>query len=270
MGAIALAGAGRADAITKLASLEKRRGPRRPEAIFEAWSNAEGLNNGGNVSPETLASLRSSVLSLQNDLPPEMQHALAFSGWQTLPHEQLLPLVRKLGRESLGGTQVRYDTLQKWCEAAPDECSAAIIDLYLEAPPRPYNAVILLMPESEHAELDAVLAGQLRGVAAHTGTLESNSVAAMLLRTGSRKLVPAVNAVLAQARLKRKTRLAKQTPARQGLICLAAFFASLRSRRQSVSIRNYSRQRIDAAPDYCDHCTIIVIPTTNFPEHSER
>jgi hypothetical protein len=182
-----------------LASLEKRTGPQRAEAIFEAWSNAEGLNNSGDVSPETLASLRSSVLALQNDLPPDMQYGLAWSGWRTLPHAQLLPLVRKLARESLKGTQVRYDTLQQWCEAAPDECSAAIVGFYREASPKPYNAIILLLPVSEHAELDDVLARQLHDLAAHTGTLESKSAAAMILRAGSRKLIPEVNEVLGLA-----------------------------------------------------------------------
>jgi hypothetical protein len=182
-----------------LASLEKRSGPQREEAIFEAWSNAEGLNNSGYVPPETLASLRSSVLAVQNDLPPDMQYGLAWSGWRTIPHAQLLPLVRKLARESLKGTQVRYDALQQWCEAAPDECSAAIVDLYLEAPPKPYSAIILLMPESELAELDDVLARQLHDLAAHShGTLEWQSAAAMLLRAGPRKLVPEVNQVLDQ------------------------------------------------------------------------
>jgi hypothetical protein len=179
--------------------LDKRRGPQRGEAIFEAWSNAEGLNNSGDVSPETLASVRSSVLALQNELPAEMQYALAWSGWRTLSHAQLLPLVRKLARDSLNGTQVRYDAVQRWCEAAPDECSAPIVDLYLKASPKPYNAIILLLPESEHAELDDLLARQLHDVAWHSGTLESRSAAAMVLRAGSRKLIPEVNEVLDEA-----------------------------------------------------------------------
>jgi hypothetical protein len=136
---------------------------------------------------------------LQNDLPREMQYALAGSGWRTLPHAQLLPLVRKLGKESLNGTQVRYDALQLWCEAAPEECGAAIVDVYLEAPPKPYNAIILLLPESEHAELDDVLARQLHEGAGNSATQESQSAAAMLLRAGSRKLVPEVNELLDKA-----------------------------------------------------------------------
>jgi hypothetical protein len=179
-----------------LASLEKRPGPQRAEAIFQAWSNAEMLNSSNGVSPETLARLRASVLAFQDDLPPAMQYALAFTGWQTLPHAQLLPLVRKLGKESLNGTQVRYDALQRWCEAAPDECSAAIIDLYLEAPPKPYSAIILLLPEAEHAELDDLLARQLHDGAANSPAQESQSVAAMVLRAGSRQLVPKVTEML--------------------------------------------------------------------------
>ena len=182
-----------------LASLDKRSGPQRAEAIFEAWSNAEGLNNSGDISPERLASMRSSVLAVQDDLPAEMQYQLASSGWRTLPHAQLLPLVRKLARESLNGTQARYGAVQQWCEAAPDECSAAIVDLYLKAAPKPYNAIILLLPESEHAELDDLLARQLHDVAWHSGTLESRSAAAMLLRMGSRKLIPEVNELLDEA-----------------------------------------------------------------------
>ena len=120
------------------------------------------------------------------------------------------------------------------------------------------------MPESEHAELDEVLARQLRGVAAHSGTLESKSVAAMLLRAGSRKLIPEVNEVLDQASFGKEN----SCEARADL--LGTFFGSLQIGGQSVSIRNCSRQRIDAVPNCCERYTIIVIPTTSSQEHSRH
>jgi hypothetical protein len=175
-----------------LASIEHRSGEQRADAIYEAWSNVENLSRTNRVSPETLARLRTSVLAVQNDLSPAVQSQFAWTGRQMLPHAQVLPLVRKLAKESLVSPNVRNDALQHWCEDAPEECNAAIIERYLEGESKPSNVVILLLTESEHSELDEVLRQQLRDPEMLDGSAASESTAALVLRAGSQSLMPQV------------------------------------------------------------------------------
>jgi hypothetical protein len=175
-----------------LASVERRSGEQRADAIYQAWWNAEGLSHTNGVAPETLARLRTSVLAVQNDLSPGVRSQFAWTAWQTLPHTQVLTLVRKLAEESLVSPNGSYDALQHWCEGAPEECNAAIIERYLETEHKPYNAAILLLTESEHSELDDVLRQRLRDPEMVYGSAASQSAAALVLRAGSRNLMPQV------------------------------------------------------------------------------
>jgi hypothetical protein len=179
-----------------LASIQTRTGPKRAAAIYEAWWNAECLKNTGGVSEGTVAQLRMLVLSVRDELPPQLQRQFALTGWQVLPHEQLLPLVRTLGRESLDKPMGTYDYVRLWCEGEPEPCNTAILDAMRNSEPKPYNSAALLLSESEHPELDHWLRERLRDPKMVRWSPDLQTVAALILRAGSRTLLPDVRQFL--------------------------------------------------------------------------
>jgi hypothetical protein len=192
-----------------LAGTARRSGPNRATAIFDAWESAENRNDGGlpaifnpdaqKPEPETLARLRRNVLEVMNDLTTSQLSNLVGGGWSTLPHEQLLPAILKLtdGPATAAADEGVYE---HWCQDWPSDCNAKILktarDSLSEADPRK----ILLLAESEHAELDSELKSGLESCDSLKNSKEKDQVLALVMRVGSRNLVPSVNALLDEMR----------------------------------------------------------------------
>jgi hypothetical protein len=184
-----------------LASLERRTGPERLAAIYEAWNNAERQNTGKPGAPEILARLRADVLASAKDLQPGQQIQFLFSEWPILPHEQLRPMVESLATDRREDADIwRSQAYQLWCQDWPRECSAAIVAEAMRAETKLSWNEVLLLPEAEHQELDAMLEEQLGNTEPPKDWVGQQRMAALVLRAGSRKLRPVVDAYLDRAR----------------------------------------------------------------------
>jgi hypothetical protein len=179
-----------------LESIKRRTGPARVSAIYEAWNNAERQNGGKAEAPEFLVRLRGEVLALAPELEPGQQIQFLYSEWPVLPHNELLPTIEKLANDRRNDvSSLRDQAYDFWCRDWPRECGAAILSEATRAGTQISRIAILLMPEVEHSELDDMLRSRL-GAKDSSTPLDSmvwHQTAALVLRAGSRKLVPAVN-----------------------------------------------------------------------------
>ena len=179
------------------ASIERRSGPQRATAIYQAWYSAGQLNS---TSPEERLRLQSSVLAVAGDLNHAQQVQFVVLAWQTMPHEQLLPLIRTLAKD--GGARAavydNHEVFRLWCEGWPAECNAAILQDIVESNTQIDKNVILLMSEAEHPELDEMLETKLRDPAMARDSFPSQRTAAVILRAGSRNIASAVDSYLDQ------------------------------------------------------------------------
>jgi hypothetical protein len=182
-----------------LASIERRTGAERTAAIYEAWNNAERQNAGKPEMPANLARLRLEVLALGRELGPGQQVQFLYSEWPILPHEQLRPIVESLANNRREDAESsREEAYKLWCEDWPRDCSAAMISDATKPGTRLSRTAILLLSEAEHPELDAMLEAQLRIKESNTPQdwMTAHRMAAVVLRAGSRKLRPEVDAYL--------------------------------------------------------------------------
>ena len=180
-----------------LASSERRSGPQRATAIYQAWYSAGQLNS---TSPEERLRLQSSVLAVTGDLNHAQQVQFVVGAWQTMPREQLLPLIRTLAKD--GGARAavydNHEVFRLWCEGWAAECNAAILQDIVESNTQIDKNVILLMSETEHPELDEMLETKLRDPAMARDSFPSQCAAAVILRAGSRNIASAVDSYLDQ------------------------------------------------------------------------
>jgi hypothetical protein len=184
-----------------LASLERRTGPERLAAIYEAWNNAERQNAGKPETPEILARLRADVLASAKELQPGQQIQFLFSEWPILPHEQLRPVVESLATDRREDAEVWWNqAYQFWCQDWPRQCSAAIIAEAMRAETKLSWNEALLLPEAEHQELDAMLEEQLGNTEPPKDWVGQQRMAALVLRAGSRGLRSAVDTYLDRSR----------------------------------------------------------------------
>jgi hypothetical protein len=176
-----------------LKRISRDSGPNQAAAILEAWQNAENQNAQTGRPPANLTQLRLAVLNVGDQLTPDQKTQFVFSAWRTLPHEQLLPLIRDLASIN------RPDVFRLWCEGWPSECSAAIVSEALTPGTQIGSANVLLMSEAEHPEVDQALREQLANPSLLQDSLRSDQIAALVLRAGSRGLLPAVLDVLTRS-----------------------------------------------------------------------
>ncbi len=183
-----------------VASIERRSGSQRATAIYQVWNDANQLNLTKPLAPEVLSRLQSNVLAVADDLDHAQQAQFVILAWQTMPHEQLLPLIRMLAKDSVThhAGYNNHEAFQLWCEERAEECSAAILQNVLETNAKTDKNVILLMPEAEHPELDKMLETQLKDPATFQDWAQSQRTAAVILRAGSRNIAPAVDTFLDQ------------------------------------------------------------------------
>jgi hypothetical protein len=180
-----------------LQSIERRSGPERAAAIYQAWFTAERQNASKPIEPGILSRLRSEVLSAALGLGPGERVQILYSMWPRQPHGELRFIVVSLAESRRKEDSFYIDEGYKfWCEAWPQECSTAILsDAIHPGTPTSKNAVFL-MAESEHPELDEILSGRLKDPRMLQDSWESQRAAAIILRAGSRKLRPAVDEFL--------------------------------------------------------------------------
>lgn len=180
-----------------LQSIERRSGPERAGAIYQAWFTAERQNASKPVEPGILSRLRSDVLSSALGLGPGERVQILYSMWPRQPHGELRFIVMSLAESRRKEDSFYIDEGYKfWCEAWPQECSTAILsDAIHPGTPTSKNAVFL-MAESEHPELDEILSARLNDPGMLQDSWESQRAAAIILRAGSRKLRPAVDEFL--------------------------------------------------------------------------
>jgi hypothetical protein len=180
-----------------LQSIERRSGPARATAIYQAWFTAERQNASKPVEPEILSLLRSEVLSTALELGPGERVQILYSMWPRQSHGELRPIVVSLAESRRKEDSFHIDEGYKfWCEAWPQECSSAILsDAIHPGTPTSKNAVFL-MAESEHPELDEILSARLKDPGMLQDSWESQRAAAIILRAGSRQLRPAVDEFL--------------------------------------------------------------------------
>lgn len=173
-----------------LARIARGAGPRRSAALYEAWNQMENRGAATGEAPADLPRLRVAVLDVVNELTPDQQTQFLISEWRILPHEELRPLARILGAAH------RFDAEQLWCEDWPAECSAAILADVLLPNTQTTSVEVLLMPEADHPELDAALRKELANPKIRRDSAASIRMAALVLRNGSRELLPDVDETL--------------------------------------------------------------------------
>jgi hypothetical protein len=179
------------------ATIQQRSGTARAAGLYETWNEAERLNATSPLPAERLQQLRNDVLSVASDLSRAQQTQLLVSDWQTMPHDQLLPLILNLSRASPDdmGEYERQQAYQFWCEDWPFDCEAAILADVTTSKINTPVPIILLMRDAERPQLDAMLKQAL----AHPqmdDSAQSQRVAALVLRAGSHNLAPSVDAIL--------------------------------------------------------------------------
>lgn len=178
-------------------TITRRTGPERAAATYLVWFTAERENSFKPVAPETLSRLRDEVLAVAPELAPGGRIQLLTTLWLSEPHWRLKPAVLSLVENRGKADNFALDEAYKfWCEGWPQECSKAVLSDAIHAgTPTSKNAVFLLA-ESEHPELDDVLNAQLKDPGTMQDSWESQRVAAIILRAGSRNLRPAVDEFL--------------------------------------------------------------------------
>ena len=186
-------------------SIARRTGSQRATAIYQAWYDAEFRGNTTPPAPEALSRLRFNVLAVANDLDYAQQLQFVTLAWQTMSREQLFPIIRRLATDTSAphATYRNYYAFKFWCEGWPESCNSAILADVLESRVKTDKNVILLLTEAEHPELDKILERQLNDPATIQDSSQSQRSAALLLRAGSRKLAPSVDALLDELTEKR-------------------------------------------------------------------
>ena len=175
---------------TLLARVARGSGPSQGAALYEAWNEMENRAAANRETPANLPKLRLAVLDAVSELAPDQQIQFLITEWKVLPHEELRPLARSLSAAH------RFDAERLWCEDWPGECSAAILADVLQPNTQTTSIEVLLMPEAEHPELDASLRKELANPKIRQDSAASIRTAALVLRTGSRELLPAVDEAL--------------------------------------------------------------------------
>jgi hypothetical protein len=180
-----------------LSSMERRTGPERTAAIYEAWNNAERQNGQKPSVPQALSQLRSDVLGIAQELTPGNRVQILYSLWPTQPHAQLKPVVLSLVESRSREDRFSLDEGYKfWCEGWPRECSSAILSDAVHPGTLTSKNAVFLVAEAEHPEFDEILSARLKDHEMKLNSWESQRTAAVILRAGSRKLQPAVDEML--------------------------------------------------------------------------
>jgi hypothetical protein len=180
-----------------LASIQLRMGPQRAQAIYQAWNDAMQLNYTSPQPAESLSQLRQQLFNVERELTPSQQLQLVTSSLQSEPHERLLPIIRDLTCSSgPDASSFVHSAFQLWCNEQPAECSAEIFRRASESDPLISQHIIYLMPEAERPEINGMLQEQLANPKFVWGGASSVNLSALVLRAGSKALVPTIDFTL--------------------------------------------------------------------------
>jgi hypothetical protein len=188
-----------------LISIQLRTGPQRATAIYQAWTDAERLNASTPQPSNSLSQLRQEALNVQRELAPYQRLQLVTSSLQTVPHEQLLPIIRDLTNGSgPEAWSLVHSAFELWCKDQLAECSAEIFKRASKFDPVISQHTIFLMPESEHPELDKMLQQKLTDPKIIWQAASGVNFSSFVLRAGSKNLLSSVDAALNQYAKDRK------------------------------------------------------------------
>ncbi|HEY1216901.1 MAG TPA: hypothetical protein VGE93_25020 [Bryobacteraceae bacterium] len=108
------------------ASLPNRLGRPRTDALFVLWKDQEWNHSPRESISPSLAALRGEILSVADDLTPAQQRELISVGWERLPKQDLLPLVKRIALRpadrSPDNERLREMARSRWCEAEASAC----------------------------------------------------------------------------------------------------------------------------------------------------
>ena len=177
-----------------LASLERRSGPERVQAVYTLWDNAERSGMAKRMSRDVLNQLRYELLNSAQLLSPVQKMQFVAQAWNQLPHDHLLPIIKELaGAED---SVYRDRAFELWCKGWASDCNAAILTAALKPGNHIDRNVPLLLQEGEHPELDKILQDSLERGELLQDSFDSQRIAALVLRVGSRNLRSLVDTVL--------------------------------------------------------------------------
>jgi hypothetical protein len=178
-------------------TIARRAGPERAAATYLVWFTAERENSFNPVAPETLSRLGDEVLATAPELTPGNRIQLLTTLWSSEPHWRLKPVVLGLVENRSKTDNFSLDEAYKfWCEGWPRECGATILTEAIRPGTTTSKNAVFLMAKSEHPELDDILNARLKDPEMLYDSWESQRVAAIILRAGSRKLRPSVDEFL--------------------------------------------------------------------------
>ena len=180
-----------------LASIQLRMGPQRAQAIYQAWNDAMQITSTSPQPEESVSRLRQQLFNVERELKPFQQLQLVTASLKSEPHQRLLPIIRDL--TYISGTDawsIVHEAFQLWCKEQLTECSAEILRRASGSDPLISQHEIYLIPEAEHPEIDAMLQEQLANPKFIWGGASSANLSALVLRAGSRSLVPIVDGTL--------------------------------------------------------------------------
>jgi hypothetical protein len=182
------------------ASIERRSGHERATATYQVWYDATQLNATEPLAYGELAQLESNVVAVADDLDDAQRVQFVTVAWQSVPHEELHSMIRRVAKESLAPSAGYRDPgpMELWCKGWPEECRRAILQNVINSRAKTSSNVVLLLPEEEHPELDRMLEAQLKDPATLHDWGQSQRTSAVVLRAGSRNLVSAVDSFLDQ------------------------------------------------------------------------
>jgi hypothetical protein len=186
-----------------LASLGRRSGTERTQTIYALWDSAERESAAMPLSSEMLDQLRYELVNSAEFLSSGQKMQFVSLAWNHMPHDQLLPIIRDLASaEQETDFAYRHAAFELWCQGWPADCNSAILSAALKPGKHIDRNVVLLLKESEHPELDKSLEQQLKTASVLQDSLESQRIAALVLRVGSRNLRKAVDVFLDQFAVK--------------------------------------------------------------------
>jgi hypothetical protein len=177
-----------------LASLGRRSGADRAQAVYTLLDNNERLAVSMRLSPDVLNQLRYELLNSSQLLDPVQKMHFVVQSWDQLPHDHLLPLIKELAT----GEDTNYtdQAFELWCKGWASDCNTAILTATLKPGNRIDRNVPLLLREAEHPELDKIFQDSLDRGELLQDYHDSQRIAALILRVGSRNLSGSVDAVL--------------------------------------------------------------------------
>jgi hypothetical protein len=175
-----------------LKSTRARSGPDALNALFQVWLQLESASTEAETSTQVVQ-LREQLLNATQDLSGPQQLQFLVTEWDRLSHAQLLPIIERLAKRD---DYTRDQAFEYWCKDWAVECHRAILHAALAKDSQLNLETILLLSEEEHPELDRLLTKRLEDQQLMGTDYGVRSTTALVLRVGSRALMPAVEQYL--------------------------------------------------------------------------